>query len=427
MNDDSFVVEPGIKDQEMRAAIKITFCILFLFFSCLQEDRVQPLKGNVTFSLVETDRINGRLGKTGDPAFVIISIQDNNGFKMDDIELILFSFGAGYLSEELELPAGTYELTYFVVYDTSGRAIYASPHVGSELAKFVTDSLPMKFTVNEDAQVIPQVLRVLEDDLPEFFGYASVSFEIIDRKEKVKKIVFRDLFIDEEVTTLFFEYKNEEVETVHWDLYFPSADINRSYSEVRFYSVAGKLDSIASSRFNGEPWNLSYEYNGEQLNKIESIRNENISTVTFLDYSDSNPIQIENLYGVYGIYEGLTYPRYTTFNFDANGNLTSQKHTDIQGFPNVVHERTATYSFELNPLRNLIKTPLPQALEHYDDLIFHFSTNLPSSSEANYPFVDPINNRIVFEYDKDDEGRIIRIRALSPPDNARYTLDISYY
>src|SRR5688572_16765713 len=166
----------------MKPVIKTTFCILFLFFSCLQEDRVLPLKGKVTFSIAEKDRMNGRLEKTVDPAFVILSVDNNNGYTREQVKLNFFSFGIGYLSEELELPAGTYDLTQFVVFDANGRAIYAAPRLGSQLAKFVTDPLPMKFTINEDAQVIPQVLAVVGDDKPEFFGYVNVSFEIIDRK-----------------------------------------------------------------------------------------------------------------------------------------------------------------------------------------------------------------------------------------------------
>ena len=118
----------------------------------------------------------------------------------------------------------------------------------------------------------------------------------------------------------------------------------------------------------------------------------------------------------------------STFKFDSAANLVSQKHTDIPGFPTLVHEKATTYSRELNPLRNLIQTPLPQALEHYDDLAFYYSTNLPSSVEANYPYVDPIHNRTILEYAKDDKGRITHIKALRPDDNsARYTLDITYY
>ena len=416
----------------MKTFIKTILWVLLLSFSCQPEENVSPNTGYATFSLDKRDRINGRDKETPTPAFVLLSVQGTNGDKQEEIKLSLFSFGTGYLSENLELPIGDYQLTQFVVLDSSDRVIYATPYEGSEFAKYVTDSLPVDFNVNNDGtQVIAQVLPVLEDDTPELFGYVTFSFEIIGKRDKVKRVVFHDLFVDEGLTTLHFEYKNEKVETVKWEFNFPSAGITRSYVEQRFYSANGDLDSLAGERFNGGPWNFSYEYKGGQLYKIESNRNNGATTtVTFLEYSGTRPILIENLYEIYGIYEGdgIKYPRYSTFKFDAAGNLVSQKHTDIPGFPALVHEKTTTYSTEINPLRNLIQTPLPQALEHYDDLAFYFSTNLPSSVEANYPFVDPIHNRTILEYTKDDKGRIIHINALRPDNNsARYTLDIAYY
>jgi hypothetical protein len=414
----------------MKTFIKTILWVLLLSFSCQPEENVSPKTGYATFSLDERDRINGRDKETPTPAFVLLSVQSTNGDKQEEIRLSLVSFGSGYLSENLQLPIGNYQLTKFVVLDSSDKVIYATPYQGSELAKYVTDSLPVGFNVNSDGtQVIAQVLPVLEDDKPELFGYVTFSFEIIPKRDKVKQVVFHDLFVDEGLTTMHFEYKNEKVETVKWEFDFPPAGITRSYVEERFYSANGDLDSLASSRFNDGTWNLSYEYKGGQLYKIESNRNDSVTTtVTFLEYSGAKPILIENLYGVYGIYEGLTYPRYTTFNFDATGNLIAQKNTDIAGYPTVVQEKTTTYSTELNPLRNLIQTPLPQVLEHFDDLAFYYSTNLPSSVEANYPFVDPIHNRTILEYAKDDKGRITHIKALRPDDNSpRYTLDIIYY
>jgi hypothetical protein len=416
----------------MKTFIKTILWVLLLSFSCQPEENVSPNTGYATFSLDERDRINGRDKETPTPAFVLLSVQSTNGDKREELKLSLVSFGAGYLSEKLELPIGNYQLTQFLVLDTSDRVIYATPYEGSELAKYVTDSLPVDFNVSNDGtQVIAQILPVLEDDKPELFGYVTFSFDIIPKRDKVKKVVFHDLFVDEGLTTLHFEYKNEKVETVNWEFYVPFAGITRSYVEQRFYSANGDLDSLAGDRFNGGPWNLSYEYKSGQLYKIESNRNNSVTnTATFLEYSGAKPILVENLYGIYGIYEGegIRYPRYATFKFDTAGNLVSLKGTDIPGFPALVHEKTTKYSTELNPLRSLIQTPLPQALEHYDDLAFYFSTNLPSSVEANYPYVDPIHNRTILEYAKDDKGRITHIKALRPDDNsARYRLDITYY
>ena len=245
----------------MKTFIKAILWVLLLSFSCQPEENVSPNTGYATFSLDERDRINGRDKETPTPASVLLSVQTINGDKREEIKLNLVSFGTGYLSEKLERPIGNYQLTQFVVLDASDRVIYATPYEGSELAKYVTDSLPVDFNVTSNGtQVIAQVLPVLEDDKPELFGYVTFSFDIIPGRYKVKKVVFHDLFVDDGLTTLHFEYKNEKVETVKWEFNFPSAGITRSYVEKRFYSANGDLDSLAGERFNGGPWNLSYEY-----------------------------------------------------------------------------------------------------------------------------------------------------------------------
>jgi hypothetical protein len=412
------------------AMIALRSCLLlFLSLSCQHEEKVSPAKGNVSFLFDQKDRRNGRTQETITSAFVRLEIKDSNGNKQQEIRLSLFPFDQGYLSENLELPIGSYQLTQFVVLDASGTVVFATPLEGSELAKYITNPLPIEFTItNEVTQVILQVLAVEPEDNPALFGYASFGFDIISEIGKVKKVVFHDLFVEDGyVTTMDFRYKYGKVETIKWDFNYLAEGKRWSYLEKRFYSTDGNLDSLASSRFNGGSWSFSYEYVNGLRYKTESNRNGTISTTTFW-YSDAKPILVENLYGIYGILEGLEYPNSTAFKFDTAGNLIAQKNTDIPGYPNVIQEKTTTYNTELNPLRNLIETPLPQVIEHYDDLVFYFSANLPCSVDANYPYVNRIHNRITFEYDKDDQGRIIHVTALRPDLNTiRYTLDITYY
>ena len=408
------------------------FCssvLSLLLLSCHQEEKINPNTGIATFSLHEKERINGRADGSSIPSFVLLNIQASNGIELKEIKLNLFSFGASFLTENLELPMGSYYLTEFVVYDASNKPIYVTPKTDSEMEKFVSASLPIEFSINPNGtSVTTQVISVLADDEPQRFGYTNFLLGLTGPRGKVKEVVFHDLFIDDAVTTMDFEYSNERIETVRWTFDYPSAGIREGYIERRFYSARGELDSLAGGKFNGNAWSLSYGYIDGKLNEIKSYRNDTISTVSFLKYVGTKPILIENLYGIYGIYDGANYPQYTTFEFDEAGNLVTQKNTDIPGHPSVTQEKITTYTSELNPLRNLIETPLPQVIEHYDDLAFYFSANLPSSVEANYPYVYPVNNRITFEYSKDEDGRITHIRALRPDRNSlRYTLDISYY
>jgi hypothetical protein len=247
-----------------------------------------------------------------------------------------------------------------------------------------------------------------------------------NKKIQVEKIVVTDLRTDV-ITTMQFQYTQDKVQTIKWNFYSASAGVNYSYSENRFYSANGALDSLTGNRFNGSKWNLAYEYKNGLRYKITSKKDDLSSTTTFVDYSGTKPAHVENLYEVYGIYENSIYPQKSVLKFNDSGNLTSQENTDIPGYPDVVQEKKIVYSTESNPLQGLLETPLPQLFEFYDDLGFYYSTNLPASMEANYPFVDPIHNRIIFEYEKDSHGHVTLITAFSPYDNSkRYSLEITY-
>jgi hypothetical protein len=157
--------------------------VLFLFFlliSCKQEEKFSPTMGKTTFSLSPQARGNGRVDRSTTPAFVLLSVKETNGVAQENIKLSLYALGQSYLSESINLKTGNYQLTQFVVLDATNKIIYATPSEGSDLAKFVTDPLPIEFVVtSEGAQVTPQVLEVLEDDQPESFGYTTFAYEVV--------------------------------------------------------------------------------------------------------------------------------------------------------------------------------------------------------------------------------------------------------
>jgi hypothetical protein len=402
------------------------FALMFFSSSCQQEENPSPTQGNVTFSLSHKTRSNGREKETTTPAFVLLNIKDSKGNAQENIKLSLYDLGQGHVSENLELQTGNYLLTQFAILDVTNKIIYATPMEGSDLAEYVTDPLPMEFIVNnEGTQVIPQVLAVLEDDRPESFGFTNFSFEIVGQKDKVRKIVFTE-WIDKwigAVTTMHFQYRNGKIQSIDGNLFFEQ---NSPNSEERFYLPNGDLSSLNGSGWlGGDKWNLSHEYKNGLRYKTSFERNGTTFITTFTEYDGTRPVRIENFYG--GLYRSHSLAQLTVLTFDLTGNLTSQKNTDIPGHSSAVEEKTTTYGTELNPLRNLLETPLPTALGYYDDLAFYFSTHLPSTAESNRPYIDPIHNRIIFQYEKDIRGRVIEVRAL-PPDlsSPRYTLDITY-
>jgi hypothetical protein len=408
--------------------------LIVLLLGCAQDNVLESKTGNIAFYLSEDANVNGRRLFDYRPAFVLLSIEKSNGEVVEKNKKIpLYSFSTGYVSEDLLLATGDYKLTQFMVLNSDDEVIYATPREGSPLSDHVTDPLPIDFKVSEEnkTMVTPEVLDVTEQITAYDFGYATFSFEIAGNKGKVKKVIYTDLFLkadDPITTTLLFEYRRGKIETIQWNFDLQSEGVSSSYVEKRFYSADGNLVLLDGSRFSGEKWALSYEYKNGLRNKITSKRNDSTETVTFTAYSGTKPLHVENLNAIYGLYDGLDYYNNTTFEFDGTGNLISKKNTGIPGFPNVVEESKTTYGSEINPIRNLIETPFPNVLEYYDDLAFYHSTNLPLSVEANYPYVDPIHNRITFEYEKDAQGRVIQVKAMRPDNQSlRYTLDITYY
>jgi len=277
--------------------------------------------------------------------------------------------------------------------------------------------------------VVFTVFGCAQDNILSTKKQATGGNQLNGSPSEIQKVVFTDLFAGNAVTTMGFDYNSSgKIQTVAWAFQYQSMESNNSFSEKRFYSGDGDLAAIETSGLDGGSWKISYEYKDGHRYKVSSKRNNSISTTTFAAYDDVRPLRVENLYGVYGLSEFLpNYARYTEFVFDANDNLVSQKNTGIPGYDNAREEKTTTYGTEINPLRNLIETPLPQAIEYYDDVAFHYSTHLPVSVDANYPYVNPIYNRVAFRYGKDNSGRVTQINAFSPDRNAAcYKIDISY-
>jgi hypothetical protein len=158
----------------MKKLIPFLF-LLVLSYSCKHEENLSPTLGKATFSLSKKTRSNGRVNETATPAFVLLSIKDSKGIAQENVKLPLFAFGQSYLSDNLQLQTGTYQLTQFAVLDAANKVIYITPLEGSDMAKYVADPLPINFVIKEDenTQVTPQVLAVLEEDKLELFGYAS--------------------------------------------------------------------------------------------------------------------------------------------------------------------------------------------------------------------------------------------------------------
>jgi hypothetical protein len=175
----------------MRTSVKTLFIlasILPLWFLISCEGRLDENsgKGKAEFSLTLPDDLTksspGTVQDSGIISYhIMVSVEDLEGNPvLTDFLIPVYAFGSGFTSENIELDAGDYHLTKFLVINPSGEVIYASPLEGSPLAYLVNDPLPLLFRIfpAEITRVIPEVLLV-GDQLPGQFGYASFGIQII--------------------------------------------------------------------------------------------------------------------------------------------------------------------------------------------------------------------------------------------------------
>lgn len=151
--------------------------------SCENKINQSGLKGTAEFS-VALQGSNGT--KSGSDSVIVsyqvlISVQDQAGNTVfTDKTVPLYVFGNGFVSESVEIEAGDYKLTKFMVINVSGEVIYAAPLEGSSLAYLTDKPLPLNFSIlpGKITTVLPEVLSV-GDQTPDKFGYASFSVKVI--------------------------------------------------------------------------------------------------------------------------------------------------------------------------------------------------------------------------------------------------------
>jgi uncharacterized protein (TIGR02145 family) len=174
----------------MKTSIRgLIFSLSILFLITCSNEDVQVKTGKIQFNF--GGRTNGRQNSSTETASVLLSISKADGTVVHEMmELTLFSFGNGFVTESVELPVGEYMLTTFLVLDSANNVTYACPLEGSEQSRFVTDPLPIYFDVSENGTttVVPQVLKVTSDDNPTSFGYVNFGFEIVEADTLVMDI-----------------------------------------------------------------------------------------------------------------------------------------------------------------------------------------------------------------------------------------------
>lgn len=115
-------------------------------------------------------------------AAALVTIKNSEGEKVYDKEYLPFySFGDAFVTQSLQLKVGKFQLTEFMLLDSSENVIWATPVEGSRLAGMVNDPVPIEFVVYADntTRVVPEVVRVA-DHPPADFGYVNFSVEFVE-------------------------------------------------------------------------------------------------------------------------------------------------------------------------------------------------------------------------------------------------------
>ncbi len=156
-----------------------------LSISSCEKNSTDTSKGTAQFSISTIEKSSQVKSAISDSAMVsyhiMVSVTDMEGNPVLTDELIpVYIFGAGFVSEEVELDAGDYNLTRFMVINPAGEVIFAAPVEGAPLAYLVDDPLPVRFSIKAgvSTSIAPEVLPVI-DHSPGDFGYISFGIQVI--------------------------------------------------------------------------------------------------------------------------------------------------------------------------------------------------------------------------------------------------------
>lgn len=161
------------------------FLVSLLVVTGCKNDRENPNQinnGKVSFSpmLLDPDaRITQSLPAG---AYLQISIETSEGVEvLTQHQMEILVFNGTLVSIALELDAGDYLLTEFLVMSPENEILYATPLETSPLADLVSEPVPISFSVvgSEAVQVDVQVLDIQMLTPPDI-GYVSFPFTIVN-------------------------------------------------------------------------------------------------------------------------------------------------------------------------------------------------------------------------------------------------------
>lgn len=117
------------------------------------------------------------------PAYIQVSIKTttDNRVIYDKYKMSILTFNNSFVSDQISLPVGSYQITDFFVLDANNQLIYATPLTGSDKAYLVKSALPIGLQVTKDTinSVAIDVLPV-GSSTPQSFGYNQLNFSVVN-------------------------------------------------------------------------------------------------------------------------------------------------------------------------------------------------------------------------------------------------------
>lgn len=156
------------------------------FISCEENALETNPEGSLSIGVVVDQESPAMKSAENDTAIInlfiaVVSVIDEEGeMVLQDEKIELYRFNDQFVSEEIRLIAGHYDLVRFLVMDPNGNVLFAAPMEGSPLDYLVYDPLPIHFRIwkEENTLVSPEVLPTW-NHTPEDFGYLSFGVSVV--------------------------------------------------------------------------------------------------------------------------------------------------------------------------------------------------------------------------------------------------------
>src|SRR5690606_3582465 len=190
--------------------------------------------------------------------FALISVNDSLGevvFNREKVEVLLTD--KSYVTGELELKAGTYSLTEFILIDVNNIVIAMVTQAKASLGELTENSLPITFTVKDEELTVTTADNIGTDGYTKAdFGYDDLDLDFPDSTD------FFSLVIDETIVgkakSIVIESITNSVYQIDWgdgtiEEYLPDLgnvfgvnELIHTYEQPGVYTIdiSGPLETI---------------------------------------------------------------------------------------------------------------------------------------------------------------------------------------